>query len=496
MPDRPTALITELEVRRLLSGSGLCINEPWELHTDLPVLEAAAATTTLSTPTAKPAAVFPLTAIPALSSRPGAPAKLYLDFNGDSTAAWGSYRPGTTPAYDIDGNATTFSDAEIARVREIWARVSEKYSPFNVNVTTVDPGALADRVAIKIVIGGTGPWLGAKAGGITYTGSFTNGAPNVGFVFSGNLAGGAAQGTAEATAHEAGHAFGLSHQAKWSGSTLVEAYSTGTAVIAPIMGNSYSAQRGVWWAGPVGSSSTSYQDDLAILSGATNGFGYRADDYGNAPAAASALALSGTTVTPRSGVIERTGDTDVFRFTTGAGAVRFTAAVAAAGPMLDARLTLTTAAGAVLATANTAALGETLSATVPAGTYYIAVAGKGAYGDLGTYTLSGTVVAPTITTPPPPATGVPTAPANLTGYKLTATSVRLQWTDRATNETGVKVYRSANNGLTWSLFGTTGVNSTGVTVSGLLTGTTYLFKVRATNAAGDSPDSNVFSIKV
>ncbi|MEZ0267303.1 MAG: fibronectin type III domain-containing protein [Phycisphaerae bacterium] len=491
MPDRRIALLTELEARRLLSGSGLCVNDPWELHTDLPTLEAATTATT-TTVTAKPAAVFPLTAIPALSSRPGATAKLYLDFNGDYTSAWGSYRPGTTPAYDIDGNATTFSDAEIARIREIWARVSEKYSPFNVNVTTVDPGALADRVAVKVVVGGTGPWLGAKAGGITYTGSFTNGAPNVGFVFSSNLAGGIAQSVAEAAAHEAGHAFGLSHQAKWSGSTLVEAYSTGTGVIAPIMGNSYTAQRGVWWAGTIGSSPTSYQDDLAILSGANNGFGYRADDYGNAAATATTLTASGATVTPRSGVIERTGDADVFRFTTGAGAVRFTAAVPTAGPMLDARLTLTNAAGAVLVTANTAALGETLSATVPAGTYYIAVAGKGAYGDLGTYTLSGTVVAPAAA----PVLQKPVAPANLTGYKLTTTSVRLQWTDRATNETGVKVYRSANNGLTWSLFGTTGVNSTGVTVPGLTTGTTYLFKVRATNAAGDSPDSNVFSIKV
>src|SRR6266536_2649192 len=43
-----------------------------------------------------------LSGVPALSSHPTAYAKLYLDFDGDTTSTWGSYSPGTTPAYDTD----------------------------------------------------------------------------------------------------------------------------------------------------------------------------------------------------------------------------------------------------------------------------------------------------------------------------------------------------------------------------------------------------------
>src|SRR5256885_12383 len=43
-------------------------------------------------------------AVPVFNSRPGAFAKLYLDFDGDITADWGAYHPLTTLAYDIDSN--------------------------------------------------------------------------------------------------------------------------------------------------------------------------------------------------------------------------------------------------------------------------------------------------------------------------------------------------------------------------------------------------------
>jgi len=69
--------------------------------------------------------------VPALSSNPSATAKLYIDFNGAAAQSWGSFSVPATPAYDQDGDATTFSDAELASIKEIWARVAEKYSPFN-----------------------------------------------------------------------------------------------------------------------------------------------------------------------------------------------------------------------------------------------------------------------------------------------------------------------------------------------------------------------------
>lgn len=107
-------------------------------------------------------AAVPVTGgVPLLSSNPAARAKIYLDFDGDAARAWGSYSVPATPAYDADGNTGSFSDAELGHIHEIWARVAEKYSPFNVDVTTVNPGALTDKLAMKIVIGGNGAWFGA-----------------------------------------------------------------------------------------------------------------------------------------------------------------------------------------------------------------------------------------------------------------------------------------------------------------------------------------------
>src|SRR5262245_19546730 len=89
---------------------------------------------------------------PALSSRPGAAYTLYLDFSGfNFSGKWavtpanpaGQGTPGNRPAYDTDGDATTFTNAEISKIKECWARTAEKYSPFNVNVTTVDPAVAA-----------------------------------------------------------------------------------------------------------------------------------------------------------------------------------------------------------------------------------------------------------------------------------------------------------------------------------------------------------------
>ena len=75
-------------------------------------------------------------------SDPTARGVLFLAFLGNTTANWsnGQYHPGTTPAFDTDGDPTTFSDSEISQMQQIWTRVAEKFSPFNIDVTTVNPG--------------------------------------------------------------------------------------------------------------------------------------------------------------------------------------------------------------------------------------------------------------------------------------------------------------------------------------------------------------------
>src|SRR4051812_22747989 len=104
------------------------------------------------------AIVVPLTEVPALESRPGAPIDLYLNFKGDITAVWGGFNPGATPAFDVDSDPTTFSETEISDIEDIFARVADKFSPFNINVTTTQPSNLSHGRALEAVVGGTGQW--------------------------------------------------------------------------------------------------------------------------------------------------------------------------------------------------------------------------------------------------------------------------------------------------------------------------------------------------
>lgn len=336
-------------------------------------------------------------AVPQLSSRPGAGVALYLDFDGNVERQWGSHTNVITPVYDIDSNKSSYSAAELAAIREIWASVSEDYAPFNINVTTVAPPTIADKVAARIAIGGSySDWYGSVAGGVSYVGGFSSVASNVAFVFANTLDNGNPRFVAEAASHEAGHLFGLEHQATWSGGQLVTEYNAGTAVWAPIMGVGYYAERTIWANGPTTAGPTSRQDDLSIIASSANGFGYAADDYGNTIATAATMPIASGNVN-LAGLIGRNNDRDVFKFTTSGGAVNFKLDVSQYGPNLDSVLELQNSAGKTLSLANpTNTLGASLTATLAAGTYYFVVHSSGGYGNLGRYTIHGTVAGVTI----------------------------------------------------------------------------------------------------
>lgn len=352
---------------------------------------------------------------PIYHSLPSATAKLYLDFTGDVNNNWGGYTPGVTPAYDIDGDPTTFSTAELSNINEIWQRVSEKYSPFNIDVTTQNPGTLAHDVVMKVVIGGDGSnghvdaqgnkiyWAGGRYGGISYVGSFYGGFPNISYVFPGNLGNGIPRYSAEATAHEAGHGFGLVHQSDWVSGSKINEYSYGTYTYhpelpgiqqprepgtkSPIMGNSYFADRGLWWKGTSSDGSTLIQDDLSIL--ADNSFGYRPDGPNNSFATATPLTIDGSGYLRGQGVIEQMTDKDYFSFNSTGGLSSFVVDVAPFGAMLDASLALYDSNGNLITQAATDSLSEFISADLSPGTYDLVVSGAGNYGDLGQYFISG-----------------------------------------------------------------------------------------------------------
>jgi hypothetical protein len=339
------------------------------------------------------AAAQPLSSIPKLNSLPGAAVSVFLDFDGHFDATWGSNKNITTPAYDQDGDPTTFSDAELTSITNIWKGVAEDYAPFKVNVTTVEPPSIANGVALLVAIGGDGAWTGGSYGGIAYINSFTNSSSNTCFVFPKNLGNGFAKYVADASAHEAGHGFGLQHQSQYdaNGAKVADYYSGPGNGTAPIMGNSYSATRSLWWNG-TSTSATTIQDDVSVISRSQNGFGYRTDDHGNTVSTATPLSVNGNQLSG-SGIIATTADQDFFSFSTGAGQISVSANVLSYND-LDTRIELRDAGGALIASAAPSnSFNATITSNVAAGSYRLVVASNGNYGDVGQYTVGGTIVA-------------------------------------------------------------------------------------------------------
>jgi len=85
--------------------------------------------------------------------------------------------------------------------------------------------------------------------------------------------------------------------------------------------------------------------------------------------------------------------------------------------------------------------------------------------------------------------GVPAAPSNLRASAASPTQVDLDWNDNSNNETGFRIEARAGNGAFQDLGGVN-ANATAATIVNLQPSTTYTFRVRARNAAGDSPYSN------
>ena len=81
-----------------------------------------------------------------LHSKPLSQRTIYLDFDGGTASgtAWHANYPATPttqPAWDPSGNGAGFDNAELTKIQTVWQSVAEDYAPFDVDVTTADPGA-------------------------------------------------------------------------------------------------------------------------------------------------------------------------------------------------------------------------------------------------------------------------------------------------------------------------------------------------------------------
>jgi PKD repeat protein len=387
---------------------GLCLRDR-DLRADRSgrLLYACQGITALA-PTAQNAGTNALLTYPAaetfrLHSKPGMSRVLYLDFNGHTTSStsWNTNFTGgaafTTPVYNTDGNAASFSEGEQANIQEIWKRVSEDYAAWDVDVTTEEPPLESLRkttstdpaYGIRVVIGGSSSqWLGAGAGGVAYMNSFGWNTDTPAFVFPDQLGNGFPKYVAEATSHEVGHTVALNHDGKTDGTE----YYTGTSAWAPIMG--------------VGYSSTLTQFSRGEYAGANNTENDTADIDGFIPRSAdlagddilTAVPLSGASVSA-TGIIQSQADADLYRVDTGTGLLSFNVVPANPDANLDIMLALYNGSGNLIASANPATLEASLSLNVPDGTYYLSVDGTGAagysdYGSLGQFSLTGSVPSP------------------------------------------------------------------------------------------------------
>jgi formylglycine-generating enzyme required for sulfatase activity len=91
--------------------------------------------------------------------------------------------------------------------------------------------------------------------------------------------------------------------------------------------------------------------------------------------------------------------------------------------------------------------------------------------------------------PSPP----PTAPSGLAASAVSHNTISLSWIDNSTNETGFKVERSPDGSTGWAEAHIAAADAIGWNDTGLTAATAYYYRVRASNAEGDSDPSNTAS---
>ncbi len=352
---------------------------------------------------------YPLADTFKLHSRPTATRKIYLDFDGHVTPA-GIWNDPSDPdlvnaPWSLDASPG-FSDAEKAVVQETFRRVAEHFAPWNVDVTTEDPGVESLRktspgdfnYGIRVVIG---PVPG-EAGGVAHLNSFNSNVDDPCFVFT--VSGFRANEIAGIASHEVGHTVSLLHQGNLNGTNPIAqeyfgGHGTGALSWSPIMGNGLRPVN--QWAKGEYQGANRTQDNLVAIANPISGIPPVADDFGDTRETATFAPGLSTTV---GGVIGSTSDIDMIRINAGRGNLVITPKVSLIGPNLRLQVRVMDATGRVLGTfVGSGAVGRMapnpITVAIPTeGMHFIELDGIGngtgvtegytEYGSIGYYSLT------------------------------------------------------------------------------------------------------------
>ena len=467
-----------------------------------------------SEPDSAPAqASFPTTQTFKLHSRPGSQRTIFLDFDG-ATSYGSQWNTDTGPVdgFSLDGDPA-FNAEEHATIQEVWMRVAEDYAPFDVDVTTEDPGQAA------ITRNGSNDQVyGARAQitndaeahadlcgrddnaqyctGIAYIGVFDE--PNQhaslqpAWAFTRYF--NDVSSIAETVSHEVGHNLGLDHHGKGS-----NAYYSGHGNWAPIMGSGLKPVI-QWSNGSYSGATNGGQDDLAMITD-TNPNTFEGGLSLVTAEAGSSVGSAAASVPSSGAIITSRADKDVFALGTCTGPVDVVASPAPLSPNLDIKLDLLDSDGNVLDSDNPASdfgdgstaggMGAEVSLAEGDGRALFArVDGVGNgtvdtgyddYASIGHYTLDVTCSGGTTA-------DVPGQVSGLSASSSAPTTATATWSapadDGGSSITGYRV-SLLGGGSTLVSAGTTSH-----TFTGLSPDTTYTVQVAAVNGEGDGATSS------